>query len=215
MAVEIPKPRFRGRLHEVAFFVSVPAGAALFAVARGWTARLSALVFAVSLTGLFAVSAAYHVGRWTERARLRMKRLDHSMIFVLIAGTYTPFCLLVVGGAWGGALLALVWTGALAGVVLKLVNPERRKALTAAMYVALGWLAIFAAPRVVRTLGVPELALLVTGGLLYTLGAIVLLRRQPDPSPRVFGYHEIWHAMGIAAGLCHYAAILLVVLSAT
>jgi hemolysin III len=203
-------PRFRGRIHESAFFASIPLGLALVAAGRGVTARISALVFALSLAGVFGVSAAYHRGRWTELARRRMKRLDHSMIFVLIAGSYTPFCLLVIGGRWGGTLLATVWAGALAGIVLKLVSIDRLHVASGILYMGLGWAAIFALPRLVAELSSVELLLVVGGGVLYTLGAIVLLRRRPDPSP-AFGYHEVWHAMGVTAGLLHYVAILLVV----
>ena len=204
-------PRFRGRIHEGAFFVSVPAGVALVALARGVQARAAALTFAASLAGMFGVSAAYHLGVWTEAARKRMKRLDHSMIFVLIAGSYTPFCLLVIRGGWGWSLLVLVWAGALAGVALKLVSVDRLHAPAGILYMTLGWAAIFAFPSLVRLLSPLQLALVVGGGLFYTLGAIVLLRRRPDPRPAVFGYHEIWHAFGVTAGLLHYIAILLVV----
>ncbi|MBI3647317.1 MAG: hemolysin III family protein [Actinobacteria bacterium] len=205
------KPRLRGRIHQTAFFVSLPLGAALVVLARGLQARVAALVFAVSIAGVFGASAAYHLGRWSATARRRMRSLDHSMIFVLIAGSYTPFCLLVIRGGWGVSLLAVVWAGALAGIVLKLVSIDRLHRVGGAMYITLGWAAIFALPRLVSRLTPVELALVVAGGILYTLGAIVLLRRRPDPNPRVFGYHEIWHAMGVAAGLLHYAAILLVV----
>ncbi|HEV8563812.1 MAG TPA: hemolysin III family protein [Actinomycetota bacterium] len=203
-------PKYRGRIHEAAFFVSIPLGLALVAAGRGAAARVSALVFAASLAGVFGVSAAYHRGRWTEAARLRMKRLDHSMIFVLIAGSYTPFCLLVIRGWWGGSLLAIVWAGALAGIVLKLVSIDRLHVVSGILYMSLGWAAILALPRLVNELSPLQLALVVGGGVLYTLGAVVLLCRRPDPSP-AFGYHEVWHAMGVAAGALHYVAILLVV----
>jgi hemolysin III len=207
------RPRFRGRIHQVAFFVSIPLGVALVAAGRGAAARISAIVFAGSLAGVFGVSAAYHRGRWTDAARRRMKRLDHSMIFVLIAGSYTPFCVLVIRGWWGATLLAAVWAGALAGIVLKLVSIDRLHVASGILYMGVGWAAIFALPRLVSELSPIQLALVIGGGLLYTLGAIVLLWRRPDPSP-AFGYHEVWHAMGATAGLLHYVAILLVVIAA-
>jgi len=143
-----------------------------------------------------------------------MKRLDHSMIFVLIAGTYTPFSLLVLHGAWSVAILATVWAGAAVGVGLKLLRIDGLHVATGALYVVLGWLAILTAPQAVRGMSPTALGLLIAGGLLYTGGAVVLARRRPDPSPRVFGYHEIWHSFVVAAGACQYAAILLVTLGA-
>ena len=157
----------------------------MVAVASDRLARVATLVFAFSLSGLFAGSAAYHRGRWTDAAKLRMKRVDHSMIFVLIAGTYTPFCLLVIRGWWGGALLIAVWTGAVAGIGLKLLSVERLRAVSGTMYIVLGWAVVVAFPRLVAELSTLELSLVVGGGLLYTLGAIVLLRRRPDPDPLV------------------------------
>lgn len=204
-------PRLRGRLHQAAFFVSLPLGASLVALARTGMARVASLVFAVSLSAVFAASAAYHRGDWSDRARRWMRRLDHSMIFVLIAGTYTPFCLLVIGGGWGLGLLVLIWAGAAAGIILKLVALEKLRRLGAALYLVLGWLALLALPLLIRGLTALELSLVVAGGVLYTLGAVVLLRRRPNPSPAVFGYHEIWHALGVAAGGLHYVAVLLVV----
>jgi hemolysin III len=214
-SVDVPaKPTWRGRLHQIAFFVSLPMGAALVAAAGTGEAKAGAVVFATSLAGVFGVSAAYHRIEWSDAARGRMKRLDHSMIFVLIAGSYTPFCLLVLDGAWGPVLLSVVWVGAFVGIVLKLANPDGLQRLTAFLYMGLGWAAIFAAPQLIRGL-VPASALLVlSGGLLYTIGAITLARHRPDPNPAIFGYHELWHAFGIGAGLCHWFAILLVVASA-
>ena len=211
---DLAVPRLRGRIHQIAFFLSVPLGVSLVIAARTGQAKVAALVFAVSLAGVFAASAAYHLGRWSDDVRPRMRSLDHSMIFVLIAGSYTPFCLLVIKGGWGAVMLAAVWAGALAGVVLKLVALERVHKVTATLYMLLGWLAILGLPRMVAELTGLQLALLVAGGLLYTVGAIVLLRNKPNPSPRVFGYHELWHAMGVTASLCHYIAILLIVVAA-
>jgi hemolysin III len=207
------KPRFRGRLHQIAFILSIPQGLALMAAAAGWVSRLAAGIYALSLTGLYGVSASYHRLKWTPPALSRMRRLDHSMIFVLIAGTYTPVSLLVLRGPWALALLGVVWAGAIAGVLMKVVGMERTRKLTATLYIVLGWAAVLAAPWLFTRMSVAVLTLIVAGGLLYTVGAIIFARRRPDPNPAVFGYHEIWHVAVVSASLCHYAAILLLVLS--
>jgi hemolysin III len=203
----------RGRLHEIAFFVSVPAGVALIALADTRRARVAAAVFAVGLAGVFGASAAYHRIEWSDSARRRMKRLDHSMIFILIAGTYTPLCLLALSGVWSVAMLATVWAGAIAGIVLKQVRIDGLKRLSGFLYIALGWVSIVALPQLFHTLSTPSFALVIIGGLLYTLGAIVFATKRPDPNPAVFGYHEIWHAFTTGAGLCHYLAVLLLILA--
>lgn len=203
----------RGRLHEVAFFVSIPAGVALVALADTGRARLAAVVFAVGLAGVFGASAAYHRGAWSAPALRRMKRLDHSMIFVLIAGTYTPICLLALNGVWGVVMLATVWAGAITGIVLKQVDIDGMKRLSGFLYIALGWVSIVVLPQLFRNMSVTGSVLVVAGGLLYTLGAIVFATKRPDPNPAVFGYHEIWHAFTAGAGLCHYAAVLLLILA--
>jgi hemolysin III len=202
------KPKLRGRLHQVAFFVSIPAGIALVALARGTTARVGAGVFAATLTGLYGVSAAYHRGRWSVGAQRLMKHLDHSMIFVFIAGSYTPITLLALRPAWGITLLVLAWSGAAIGVLVTVLRLERWHRLGFAMYLVLGWLAIVAAPQLAHSLSRSELALLVIGGMLYTVGAVVLARKRPDPRPMVFGYHEVWHTFVVGAAACHYALVL-------
>ena len=202
-------PRLRGRLHQVAFFASIPAGIALVVAARSWPARAGVLVYALSLTAMFGTSAALHRLRWSPRARLRMDRLDRTMIYVLIAGSYTPVCLLALRPGWRVALLALVWTGAAVGIALVLRWNRRRGTgvVRMVLYLGLGWMSVLVLPELARTLGLGQLALAVLGGVLYTVGAVVLIRRRPDPSPRVFGYHEVWHACTVAAGACHYALI--------
>ena len=207
------KPRWRGVLHEIAFFLSIPQGIALVVAGAGWLSRFATVVYALSLSGLYGVSSAYHRRKWSPRALVRMQRLDHSMIFVLIAGTYTALCLLVLHHVWAYVVLGLVWAGALTGIVMKVFGMERTRHITAALYIVLGWLAVLIAPVLVTHVAAPVLALIAAGGVLYTLGAIVLLRRRPDPSPLVFGYHEVWHVMVVVAAACHYAAIFLVVLS--
>jgi hemolysin III len=207
----VARPILRGRLHQVAFFVSIPAGIALVALARATTARVGAVVFAATLTGLYGVSAAYHRGQWSVSAQRLMKHLDHSMIFVFIAGTYTPVCLLALRPAWGITLLALAWTGAAVGVLITVLRLERWGAVGFVMYLVLGWLAIVATPQLLHALSRPELALLVIGGVLYTVGAVVLARRRPDPRPAVFGYHEVWHTFVVGANACHFALVALLV----
>jgi hemolysin III len=205
----VTAPRLRGRLHQVAFFASIPAGIALVLVARSWPARIGVLVYALSLTAMFGTSAAFHRLRWSPRARLRMDRLDRTMIYVLIAGSYTPVCLLALRPGWRVALLALVWTGAAVGIALVLLRNRHRGigVLRMVLYLGLGWMSVLVVPELSRTLGLGQLVLAVMGGVLYTVGAVVLIRRRPDPSPRVFGYHEVWHAFTVAAGACHYALI--------
>jgi hemolysin III len=205
----VTAPRLRGRLHQVAFFASIPAGIALVLVARSWPARIGVLVYALSLTAMFGTSAAFHRLRWSPRARLRMDRLDRTMIYVLIAGSYTPVCLLALRPGWRVALLALVWTGAAVGIALVLLWNRHRGigVVRMVLYLGLGWMSVLVLPELSRTLGFGQLALAVIGGVLYTVGAVVLIRRRPDPSPRVFGYHEVWHAFTVAATACHYALI--------
>ncbi len=203
----------RGRLHEIAFFVSLPAGIALVALANTGKARLAAVIFTVGLAGVFGASAAYHRVAWSDVARKRMKRLDHSMIFVLIAGTYTPLCLLALSGAWSVVMLATVWAGAITGIVLKQVNIDGLKRVSGFLYISLGWVSIVSMPQLFHTMSGTSFALVVAGGLLYTLGAIVFAVKRPDPNPAVFGYHEIWHAFTAGASLCHYSAVLLLVLA--
>lgn len=207
-----PKPRLRGRIHQVAFFVSIPAGLVLVLLASGPAAVAVASVYAVSLAAVFGSSAAYHRGRWTEGARRWMKRLDHSLIFVLIAASYTPVAALVLGGPWEVVLLSVIWAGAVVGITMKMARPDGFSVPSAVLYMVLGWLAVVAFPQLVREMTPAELILLVSGGLLYTAGAIVFARRRPDPSPATFGYHEVWHSFMVAAAGCHYAMILLLLL---
>ena len=210
-AVVPHKPRFRGRIHQVAFFVSVPAGVLLIILADGPAAIAVASVYALSLAAVFGSSAVYHRGEWTERARRWMKRLDHSLIFVLIAASYTPVAALVLGGPWEVVLLSVIWTGAIVGITMKMARPDGLSIPSAALYMVLGWLAIVALPQLVQEMTPAELILLVTGGLLYTVGAVVLARNRPDPRPAVFGYHEVWHTFVVGAGACHFALVLLLV----
>jgi hemolysin III len=207
-----PKPRMRGRLHQAAFFGSIPAGIVLVALSPDARARIATLIYALTLIGLFGISASYHLGDWSEEAYVRMRRLDHSMIFVLIAGTYTPYCLLVLHGTAGLVSLVVVWVGAAIGVATKFYRVDLH-VLSGFMYIGLGWVAIGTLPALLRGLDTPETILLVLGGLFYSFGALILATNKPNPWPTTFGYHEVWHAMTIAAAACQYTSILLVVLA--
>jgi hemolysin III len=204
----LPKPRLRGVSHQWAFFVAVVTGALLVVFAPTGQAKLAAAVYAASVAGLFGASALYHRVNWSSlNARRWMRRLDHSMIFVLIAGTYTPFALLVLQGTLADVILVVVWGGAVGGVILKLLWIDAPKALIAAVYVMLGWVALAAFPQLLEELGVGGTALVAAGGVLYTIGAVVYARGRPDPAPTVFGYHEVFHALVIAAAALQYAAV--------
>jgi hemolysin III len=206
-SVSLPgKPLLRGVSHEIAAWLALGAAVTLALVAPAGRSRLSAVVYGASLFSLFAVSALYHRPHWAPRARLWMRRLDHSAIFLLIAGTYTPFCLLL-GGATGRTMLAVAWAGAAAGVLQSVLWVRAPRALVAALYVLLGWVVVPVVPALRAALGTGALALLATGGLLYTLGAVVYAARRPDPFPRVFGYHEVFHGLVIAAAACHFAVV--------
>jgi hemolysin III len=193
-------------LHLGAFVIAVGLAVALVLVAGPGNAPALA-VYGLAVAGLFGVSALYHRGRWQPVVRARLQRADHSMIFVLIAGTYTPICVHVLDGTLGAALLAVVWSGALMAAALELrPTPAPRVALVA-LSIALGWVALPALPAVVDELGWVATALIGLGGVLYTIGAVIYARRRPDPLPAVFGYHEVFHALTIAGAASHYAVI--------
>jgi hemolysin III len=204
---EPAKPRLRGVIHQYAFFVAVVLGAAMVALAPAGKPRLAALVYALSVAGLLGTSALYHRRDWPLRARMWMRRLDHSMIFVLIAGTYTPFALLVLHGALARTLLIVVWAGALGGTVLNLFWVRAPKPVTASVYVALGWVAVAAMPQMAREMGAVGVGLIALGGVLYTAGAVIYALRRPNPVPGVFGYHEVFHALVVVAAAAHFAAV--------
>ena len=202
------KPRLRGVSHQWAFFVSVATGLALVLAAPNGRATAAAAIYAVSVAGLFGASALYHRITWsTVGARRWMRRLDHSMIFLLIAGTYTPFAVLALDGPLATAILVVVWVAALGGIVLKLAWIDAPKWLVALIYVGIGWVALAAFPQLLSKLGVTATAMVAAGGLLYTAGALVYARQRPDPVPAVFGYHEIFHALVILAAALQYAVI--------
>ena len=202
------KPRLRGVSHQWAFLASVPLGLALVIVAGDARARIALTTYAVSLAALFGVSALYHRIDWRSvAARGRIRRLDHSMIFVLIAGSYTPFAVLVLHGPLATAILIAAWTGAILGVAFSLLWGNPPTWLRAALCVALGWIAVAALPQLGAAIGIVGLTLLGLGGVLYTVGGVVYALRRPDPAPAVFGYHEVFHVLVIAAAALQYAVI--------
>lgn len=204
------KPKLRGWIHEGAFPVSVLAGAILVIAASGGRERLALAIYAVSLSALLGTSALYHRVNWKRpRARLWMRRLDHSMIFLLIAGTLTPFALLVLEGPLADAVLIAVWAGAAAGIVVELVWTSSPRWVSVAVYLAVGWIGAVAFPAIVAEAGFGAGIMIAAGGLFYTVGAVIYALQRPDPNPRVFGYHEIFHVLVVAAAAVHFAAIAL------
>ncbi|HET6439081.1 MAG TPA: hemolysin III family protein [Anaeromyxobacter sp.] len=200
------KPRLRGVSHEVAAYLSLPVAWVLLNQARGHRAFVAALTYGASLILLFSASAIYHRPHWRPRPRNLIGRVDQASIFVLIAGTYTPFCLMLAGGG-GRRMLLAVWTSALAGVVLALVWHGAPKRLMAGIYVLQGWFVIPVLPSLYAALPGNAFALLLLGGLLYTVGAAVYAFRHPNPYPAVFGYHEIFHLFVLGAAACHAVVV--------
>lgn len=204
-ALPQPKPRWRGVSHQVAAVMAVPAVVALWMAADGFAVSLGVTVYGLSLLALFTISATFHRPTWKPRARDLVGRLDQATIFVFIAGTYTPFGILL--GPTGHTLLILIWIGALGGVVLSLLWPEAPKPLMAAIYVLFGWSFAALVPSLFRAAGPTVLVLILLGAIAYTAGAAIYALRRPDPFPRVFGYHELFHLLVIVAAVCHFAAI--------
>ena len=196
-------PRLRGRIHQAAFVASLGGLAWLVVLANGPREIAAAWVYGLATVLLYFVSSTYHVFARGPRFRPVMRRLDHSMIFVLIAGTYTPVCLLALGGAWGWGLLIAVWTGALLGITLKVAGLERFRKVSAPLYIVLGWLAVLATPQLFDR---PDLLLLaLAGGLFYTVGAALFALQWPGKVATWFGYHEWWHTFTLVAGVCFFA----------
>ena len=209
------KPRMRGVTHHIGAFLAVGAVSALVVAAPTSLATWAAGIYGFSLVALLTISAAYHRPHWGTVARQRMRRLDHSAIFLLISGTYTPFCLLVLPPPAGLTLLAVAWGGALLGVAQSNIWPDAPKALIAALFVGLGWILVTQWGALGAALTASELALLGAGGLTYTVGALVYAVKRPNPFPEVFGYHEIFHALVIVAAALHFLAVTGIVLAAT
>jgi hemolysin III len=203
----LAKPRLRGVFHQYAFYVAVVAGAVAVALSDSARELVATWIYAAALAAMFGVSALYHRVNWrSARVRTWMRRLDHSTILLLIAGTYTPFALLAFDGVVADAILITVWAGAAAGLVLNLAWISAPKWLVAGVFVALGWVGVVAFPQMLE-LGVAPTALIVVGGALYTLGALAYALRRPNPAPAVFGYHEIFHLLVIGAAATHFVAI--------
>jgi len=208
--VDIGKPRMRGWLHVYAFFIAIAAGIVLVTLATtigGMRAAVSCAIYSLAVCGLFGTSALYHRRVWSPRGYQVMRRLDHSMIFVFIAGTYTPFSVLLLPHTTAIVILSIVWGGAILGVGTKLIAPNAPRWLSAPVYVALGWVAIFVLPEIARGGGPAALGLLLAGGMLYTVGAVFYTLRRPNPWPKTFGHHEFFHVCTLLAALCHQVAL--------
>ncbi|HZO35020.1 MAG TPA: hemolysin III family protein [Gaiellaceae bacterium] len=205
------KPRLRGVFHELGFYAAVGLGLPLALTAEPGRARLAAIVFASCVAGCFGASALYHRPTWSPRVRQRLARVDHAGVYLLIAGTYTPFGLLVLSTGWAIPVLAIVWSGVLGAIVLKLVWSRQPKQVSAAIGVGLGWVGAAAFSQLLK-LPVPGLLLVVAGGIAYTLGALAYAWRRPDPIPHVLGYHEVFHVLTLVAVGCQYGAVAFYVL---
>jgi hemolysin III len=206
------KPRLRGVSHMYAFFVALVAAAALIATAPAGLATVGAVVYGLCLITMFGVSALYHRGNWSPPVARRMLQLDHTAIFLMIAGTYTPVCLLVLDGTERAVLLSLVWLMAACGIAFEWLPVPAPRGYVTAVYLTLGWIGVLALVPLWHDTGAAGVALLAAGGICYTLGAIVHAAKRPDPVPEVFGYHEIFHLFVIAAATLHYVAIAFIVL---
>ncbi|GFG67138.1 UPF0073 membrane protein [Mycobacterium kubicae] len=211
----LTKPRFRGWIHVYSAAAAVAAGASLVAVS--WAldstkAGLGTLLYTFATIIMFTVSATYHRVNWkSETARKWMKRADHSMIFVFIAGSYTPFALLALPGHDGHVVLSVVWGGAAAGILLKMLWPSAPRWVGVPLYILLGWVAVWYTSTILHNAGVTAMVLLFVGGALYSIGGILYALRWPDPWPTTFGYHEFFHACTAVAAICHYIAMWFVV----
>jgi hemolysin III len=205
--VRTVKPRLRGWLHAGTFPVALAAGIVLVALADGTRERVATAVYAASAVLLFGVSAAYHRGRWSPRAERQLKRLDHSNIFLIIAGTYTPFSVILLHNDGGTTLLWIVWGTALAGIAFRVLWVGAPRWLYTPVYLGLGWVAVFYLPQILRHGGPAVVTLLAVGGALYSAGGVIYALKRPNPSPRWFGFHEVFHALTLAAFVAHYVAV--------
>ena len=211
-AASAERPRFRGVSHRIAFFLTLPLAAVLALEVDTSAGRVAAIAFGTSVAAMFGASALYHTVTWTDEKRRWLRRLDHAGIYALIAGTYTPVGLLVLNGNWRLVVLGIVWTGAATAIALKFLWVDGPKWLSAAIGVALGWVAVVVFPQILDRVGIAGSLLVLAGGLAYTAGAVVYALRRPDPFPTVFGYHEVFHALVIVAVACQYSAIAFYVL---
>jgi hemolysin III len=211
-AASAVRPRFRGVSHRIAFFLALPLAAVLGLEVQTSAGRVAAIAFGTSVAAMFGASALYHTVTWPETTRRWMRRLDHAGIYALIAGTYTPVGLLVLKGNWRLAVLGIVWIGAATAIALKFLWVDGPKWLSAAIGIALGWVAVVVFPQIIDRVGIAGSLLVLAGGIAYTAGAVVYALRRPDPFPTVFGYHEVFHALVIVAVACQYSAIAFFVL---
>lgn len=210
-----PRPRLRGVSHQIAFFAAVPAAVAVALTTQAGVARTAGTAFALTVAAMFGVSSTFHRGSWTPQVARRLGRLDHAMIYGLIAGTYAPIGLLVVHRGWRLPILATVWGGALLAAAIKLAWARAPTWVPAAIGSALGWAAVIVIPQLISGIGMTGTALLVAGGIAYSVGAIVYVRQRPNPAPATFGYHEVFHVLVIAAVACQYSTIVFYVLPRT
>ncbi len=201
------KPRLRGWLHAGTFPVSVVAGIVLVVLAHGTAATLATGVYAASAALLFGISAIYHRGQWSPKAERRLKRLDHSNIFLIIAGTYTPFSVILLRHDGGTTLLWIVWAAALGGIAFRVLWVGAPRWLYTPVYLALGWVAVFYLGALLHTGGAAVVTLLAIGGGLYSAGGVVYATKKPNPSPRWFGFHEVFHSFTVLAFAAHYVGI--------
>jgi len=200
----------RGWLHLYAFVVAIICGIVLCSLAAdrpGWTPLLACGIYSVTVCGLFGISALYHRKLWGPRGYKIMKRLDHAMIFIFIAGTYTPFSMLLLPEGRASVLLTAIWTGAIAGAAMKLIWPHAPRWLGVPLYIGLGWAAVFVLPDLLRHGGITALVLLIVGGVAYSVGAVFYAFKWPNPWPTTFGHHEFFHACTLLAAVCHYIAV--------
>ncbi|HEY6960861.1 MAG TPA: hemolysin III family protein [Gaiellaceae bacterium] len=207
-----PCPRFRGTSHQLAFLAAVPAAVAVGLTTHGGVPRASGTAFAAVVAAMFGVSGLFHRGSWAPHVARLLGRLDHTMIYGLIAATYAPIGLLVVHAEWRLPVLLTVWGGACAAAAIELAGAKPPAWVTAAICVALGWVAVLVMPQIVGGIGLAGTALLLAGGIAYSLGAVVYVRERPNPAPATFGYHEVFHVLVIAAVACQYATIVFYVL---
>ena len=212
-AVAAVKPRLRGWIHAGTFPLVLAAGIVLVWLAPGGRARVGAIIFAITAAMLFGTSAVYHRGTWSDTVRGLLKRMDHSNIFLIIAGTYTPFALLLLPPNQTRSMLLIAWIGAIGGVLFRVLWVGAPRWLYTPIYVALGWVAVFYIKPLYETGGAAVVILIAVGGLLYTLGAVVYGTKKPNPSPRWFGFHEIFHVLTVAAFVVHYIAVSMAVYS--
>jgi hemolysin III len=209
---EFGAPRFRGVVHVAAFVAAAPLGVVLVLHASDGAAQVGALVFAASVAMMLGVSSLFHRRDWTPAGKRWIGLLDHAMIYALIAGTYTPFALLVLDAGWRLPILMVVWGGAVVATAARLLWPGAPAWVAAGTCIALGWVSVVVLPQIVERLGIVATALLVAGGIAYTAGAVVYARRRPDPFPRTFGYHEVFHVLVVVALGCQYVTIAFYVL---